>query len=369
MQEVEVFEREAPIDPGATHLVRVAADDDRWGVRKVSGPRVVTQPARRATGPLYLQNLVPEPESDDATRPAEWGWRGRCNAGFGTSLRPGRPEVEHRSIIGAIKQRFAAPQLVMVANPKGAAGKTITSLLLSNTLGLYRGGGVVAVDLADAKGTLAVRAANTGPDEQPSLWDVLDNAAALVSTDVDRSALDPYLRFQKATFDEILAADTKPGETRVLGWEDCAALWEVLRRHRQFMIGDMSNNDRSEAWLWAARHASLLVVPVVQKRDAAFSAASMLEDLRKRGERETTLAAQAVAVVAEDPRASKAVRADVEEVLAQAGVSTVLRVPFDPALDSGERVVHPQLSDVTRRAWERVAATVANAVAVTAGRE
>jgi uncharacterized lipoprotein YmbA len=94
----------------------------------------------------------------------------------------------------------------------------------------------------------------------------------------------------------------------------------------------------------------------------AFAAVEMLEDIRSHGDRQSTLAAEAVAVVSVRPGTPQAVVADVREVLTQAGVR-ILEVPFDQDLASGERVVYPQLVKETTRAWVRVAAQIADAVA------
>jgi MinD-like ATPase involved in chromosome partitioning or flagellar assembly len=335
---------------------------DPWGVKAVTSvaPEVVAP--TRPDGPALLSALVPPATNTDHADPATWGFRGRVNAALRMRLRPGRAEVEHRGMVAALKQTYDAPPLIMVANPKGGAGKTITSLMLAYTFGLYRGG-AVAWDNSDARGSLAVRAEGAGDEAQPSVWDVLENARALVSADADSAALDAFLRPQPNTFAKVLASDTAVGETRIVGWEDCEALLAVLRRHEKFLVMDTGNVDRSEAFLWSVAHATQLVVPVSPLRDHTHAAVAMLEDVRRRGPEGERLAASAVAVVAARPGARLASSAwSVDEALTQAGVSRIVRVPFDPVLAGGERVVYPHLSESTRRAWVRVASVVAGAI-------
>jgi len=303
-----------------------------------------------------LRSPAPGVETD----PAHWGWRGTLNL-LGFRLRPARTseEVQYRRAVERIRQPLPGTPLIVVANPKGGSGVTPTVVLLSALFARHRGGQVVAWDANEACGTLADRAAVcSGPD---SVWDVLGHARQLCSPNADASGLGRFLQRQP-TLDEILASDNAPGGSACVGTQECAAIWAVLRRHRSMVIADTGDNDRAEAFRWALGHATQLVVPVIGRRDAVVAALRLLDGIADNGHEE--LAAGAVIVLAAGGDTGM-----VNETLTAAGIQRVLRVPFDPALAGGERIVVTRLSRATVSAWTEVAAAVADGAADTlAGR-
>ncbi|MFC3245009.1 hypothetical protein ACFOJ6_25430 [Gordonia humi] len=127
--------------------------------------RVLVDPdpqARRLDGIGQARPGLLETAAGIEDDPAEWGWRGRLNA-LGMHLRP-RPdseEVRHRQDIERIRQPLSGFWKVAVLNVKGGMGKTPTTIMLGNTFGQYRGGGVVLWDSNESKGTLSERAATS----------------------------------------------------------------------------------------------------------------------------------------------------------------------------------------------------------------
>ena len=65
-----------------------------------------------------------------------WGWRGRLRrlSGGLVKLRPGAEEVRYRLAEVAARQYIGGSRMVMVANPKGGARTTTTTLMLAHTL-------------------------------------------------------------------------------------------------------------------------------------------------------------------------------------------------------------------------------------------
>ncbi|MBF6171133.1 MinD/ParA family ATP-binding protein [Nocardia blacklockiae] len=329
---------------------------DRYGVShdEPAGPSAAELEAIREERIRRLLGPAPGSETD----PAQWGWRGRANT-LGARLKPTRAEIEHRVDIERIRQPLPGTPLVTVANPKGGSGTTPATVLLSNIFGLHRGHGVVGWDNHETRGTLAARAA-TGPQQPSSTWDLLANAHELCAPTVAASALARFL-IRQPSGDEILASDQSAKRTEMIGAEECRAILAVLRRHRTLIIADTGNNDRAPTFRHAIDHTTQLVVPITYRRDVAHAALRTLDGLAARGH--ARLVRTAIVVLTEDTAPDAATRTAVEEALERAEIGPIVRVPFDPALANGERIVLSRLPATTVRAWTRVAAAVAENVA------
>ncbi|MEV6276655.1 hypothetical protein [Nocardia sp. NPDC051832] len=305
--------------------------------------------------------MLLEPAPGIETDPARWGWRGGLNT-LGLRLKPNRsgPEVLYRRAVARIRQPLPGTSVIAVANPKGGSGVTPATVVLSALFGQIRGGQVVAWDANEACGTLAARATvSEGPE---TVWDVLAHARELCSPNRDASALGRLLQRQP-TLDEVLASDQTPAATAVLGREECAAIMAVLRRHRSMILIDTASNERSPAFAWAMEHATQLVVPVTARRDSVVAALRLLDGLTQSGN--IALAARAVLVFAEQPGTRRGEQA--LAALDRAGVQRVIRVPFDPMLAEGERIVVSRMGRGGVRAWADVAAAVADGLAEALG--
>ncbi|MEV6558287.1 ParA family protein [Nocardia sp. NPDC051756] len=335
------------------------ASDDPYGVGEANlvpaPPSVQEVVAAREVRLSML--LRPTPGAE--TVAAQWGWRGILNAA-GLRLKPARssPEVAYRRAVERIRQPLPGTPVVVVANPKGGSGVTPATVVLSALFGRLRGGQVVAWDANESCGTLGARAATcSGPE---SVWDVLAHARELCSANGDASALGRMLQRQPS-LDEVLASDQTPSGSVNVGREECAAILAVLRRHRSMILIDTGNNERAPAFRWCVEYATQLVVPVVNRRDVVVAALRLLDGIADAGYE--TLAANAIIVLAECGSTHQ--QAEVTEALGRAGVGRVLRVPFDPMLAGGERIVVSRLPRPALRAWSQVAAAVADGVAET----
>ncbi|WP_216895599.1 MinD/ParA family ATP-binding protein [Nocardia alni] len=332
----------------------VVVVDDPYGVgaenlsTPMPDPREIA--AVREARLAMLRNPAPGVETD----PALWGWRGKLNS-LGLRLRPHRMsgEVVYRRAVERIRQPLPGTPLVVVANPKGGTGVSPAVVLLSALFARHRGGQVVAWDANEACGTLGDRAAVSSGLE--SVWDVLGHARELCSANTDASGLGRFLHRQP-TLDEVLAADDAPGGSACIGAEECAAIWAVLRRHRSLVVADTGDNERAAAFRWTIEHATVLVVPVIGRRDAVVAALRLLDGVADNGRED--LAEAAIIVLAETGGGGVA-----SEALTAAGIQRVVRVPFDAALASGERIVVTRLPRSTIAAWTQVVATVADGAA------
>lgn len=299
-------------------------------------------------------------EVDDS--PATWGWRGRVNAAVGMKMapKPDSAEVRFRQSVTRVQQPLPGCMVVSVISLKGDAGKTSTTLTLANTFGSHRHG-VVAWDANQSTGTLGDRAANpTDPDVGP--WDVLENARDLTSAGAVSGALGRFLRLQP-THDEVLGADTSTSRDHGIGWDECAAIMAVLRRHRDLIFIDTGNEPVAANWQWAVQHSNLLVVPLPLRLDMTKMALRMFKGIIARGFGH--LVSSAIVLTVVTPGSDPTLEPELVEGLARLGLpeENVIRVPYEPSFATGERIVYDRLLPSTIEAYTNVAAEIADALA------
>lgn len=333
------------------------APADPYGVgqealERAHSPTAAQSPTNTRSVPGLFADTDPRLDAD----PAEWGWRGRVNAAVGTRLRArdDSAELAHRANVHTIRQ--APPGIVTIASPKGGSGKTPTTLMLAATLGQHRAG-VVAWDAAESGGTLADRA---GEPPQASIADVLDEAPRLASGEASAAEMAGYLTRQSDGH-EVLGADM--ASSVEVGADECAAVMAVLRRHRDLLLIDTGTNTHAPSWLWATSHADALVIPVPLRRDAAKGAWLMCRALIDAGHEQLVRSARVLLTVT--PSSSRSLESDVAEGLHELGVERFSRLPYDPALASGERIRSSTVSPTTRQAFTEAAADLVRDLAET----
>ena len=87
---------------------------------------------------------------------------------------------------------FGRPVSFVVANPKGGAGKTRVTLSLGGALGVARGGGVLAWDNNELRGTMNLCSEHHG--STATVRDFLQAVPHLVPEQVRRGDLSGYVR-------------------------------------------------------------------------------------------------------------------------------------------------------------------------------
>ena len=99
--------------------------------------------------------------------PATWGWRGWVRRMSGGLIKPrmGPAERDHASDRAIIQRDFDGPRTIAFINPKGGAAKTTGVLAAGYTFGTVRGGGVVAWDNNESRGTLGIRGTRSTPHQ------------------------------------------------------------------------------------------------------------------------------------------------------------------------------------------------------------
>ncbi len=341
---------------------------------EVPKPAATSEPALTAGSqvplvPPALEGVVAGVRVADARKsaasmdPAEWGGRGRMNRVMGGLVRlaPKADELRHREEQVQVLRSFPTSQLVMVASPKGGAGKTPTTWGLAATLGFYRGGYVLAWDNNETRGTLGQRA-EAGLSASASVVDLLGQIDSFLTTSASVGQLGAFVRPQSAHFD-VLASDETPGRQQMIDGPKFQKLREALSRWYRFMMVDTGNNVRAANWWETVRSANGLVVPTTVKMDVANEGLWMLDHLQKVGA--DLLVRNAVVVVTcADPQVDQRLLSQIVDTYGER-VREVVVIPFDPTIQPGTRLSYKDLAEPTRRAYLTAAAAVIGSLTAT----
>jgi putative peptide zinc metalloprotease protein len=310
-----------------------------------------------STLPTVGDLLSARPDGPDA--PASTGWRGtvtRLSAGH-IALPPAPAEKQHRDAVRRVQRPFDGPRTVVVINPKGGAQKTTATLLLAATLGLHRGGSVLAWDNNETRGTLGWRAA-PGPHTQTAV-DLLGNLDRFGDDALNRLGdLDRYVRSQIATQFDVLASDEDAAASSTIDATAFRRLHATLARFYRVIVVDTGNNMRASNWIAAIESADQLVIVSTEREDTAASAAWLLDGLREKGQHDKVR--DAVTVLAAPAKNRDEALTDRLHSHFRQLTRAVLDVPYDPALVGGGRLHFDALAPATQEAWLRVAAEVAD---------
>ncbi|HEX6150206.1 MAG TPA: hypothetical protein VFZ39_10605 [Nocardioides sp.] len=290
--------------------------------------------------------------------PATWGWRGRVRRWSGGTITPkmGTAELRYEQDRRAIQRDFDGPRTIAFLNPKGGAAKTTGVLAAGYTFGTVRGGGVVAWDNNETRGTLGIRGHRSS--HRNTTRELLEDLERFNDVYQARIGdLGAFVRSQGDAHFDILASDERPHVTGMIRAQDFTAVHQLLERFYRLILVDTGNNMRAENWLAAAAAADLLVVTSTIREDTGYSGLWMLDALQDAGYQ--NLKHKSITVLS-DPSShvDEQLAADLVQVYEQR-TKAVFRVPYDPVLVSGSVVPYAQLSDETRMAWLRACAAMA----------
>lgn len=309
--------------------------------------------------PLRASSLLRPVSRLDAS-PASTGWRvwlNRASVGL-LRLPPGPAEHAERSDRAEVQRSFGRPVSVVFANPKGGGGKTTCTLLAAATFGTHRGGGVVAWDCNETRGTLGLRAL---PDAPTTVWDLLGHLDQFERADARIGDLAAYLRGQGEARFDVLASDEDAANMAQVDGGACDRILTVLQRYYKITCIDTGNNLRASNWQAVIATADLLVVCSSYEQDQAYSAAWMLDHLEAAGHAD--LVANAVTVLsAASPAVTAEARTRVEEHFT-ARTRAVTHIPYDPVVKPGDVITYAALRPATRRAWLGACAAMASGLA------
>jgi cellulose biosynthesis protein BcsQ len=307
-------------------------------------------PVREYDSEYVMGSIVPVTRVPMSTR----GWRGLLGIG------PGRRERAERADRAAACQSYGRPVTIVVADPRGGSGKTTTSLLMAGAFGTARGGGVLALENHELRGTMHLR---TGaPPGASNIRDLIRAQRDTSGQDMVRLGdLSGFVRHQVAGQYDVLVSATKSG--RALGRDEFDDVHALVSRFYQVIIVDTANNESAENWRAAIEVADALVVPVKWRNDYSVPAIEMLEELQHSADpRSTSLVKRAVVVASHS-------QGDVDSRCRQHlmpyfadRTRAVIEIAPDRHIAEGNVIQHDQLSPATRRQAERVAAEVGHAI-------
>lgn len=332
----------------------------------VSGTEGAAEPSEPAPGPddtavrryVSATDFLERRSASADDGPATWGWRGLVTRWSGGVFHPrmGSAERAHLRARQLIQRDFAGPRTIVFINPKGGAAKTTGVLAAGYTFGTVRGGGVVAWDNNETRGTLGIR--GTRSAHRNTTRELLEDLERF--TDVYQSRigdLGAFVRSQGDAHFDVLASDERPDVTGMIRAEDFTAVHRLLERFYRVILVDTGNNMRAENWLAAAETADLLVVTSTIREDTGYSGLWMLDALQDAGYE--NLKHKTLTVLSDpSPVVDQALAHDLEHVYSQR-TRSVHRVPYDPVLVSGSVIPYAQLSAETNRAWLQACAAMA----------
>ena len=191
-------------------------------------------------------------------------------------------ERAHENDRATIQKDFDGPRTIAFVNPKGGAAKTTGVLAAGYTFGTVRGGGVVAWDNNETRGTLGIR--GTRSTHRNTTRELLEDLERF--SDVYQSRigdLGAFVRNQGDAHFDVLASDERPDVTGQIHADDFNAVHELLERFYRIILVDTGNNMRAENWLAAADAADLLVVTSTVREDTGYSGLWMLDALQDAG--------------------------------------------------------------------------------------
>jgi MinD-like ATPase involved in chromosome partitioning or flagellar assembly len=326
-----------------------------------AGTTAVADPDADVKRFMTATDFLDRRDNDKEHGPATWGWRGRVRRLSGGLVKPrmGPAEREYEDERRSIQRDFDGPRTIAFINPKGGAAKTTGVLAAGYTFGTVRGGGVVAWDNNETRGTLGIR--GTRSTHRNTTRELLEDLERF--TDVYQSRigdLGAFVRSQGDAHFDVLASDERPDVTGQIHADDFDAVHKLLERFYRVVLVDTGNNMRAENWLAAADAADLLVVTSTVREDTGYSGLWMLDALQDAGYQ--NLKYKTVTVLSDpSPQVDSKLAHDLVEVYQQR-TRAVYRVPYDPALVAGSVVPYAQLSANTRRQWLRACAGMAAAL-------
>jgi MinD-like ATPase involved in chromosome partitioning or flagellar assembly len=271
-------------------------------------------------------------------------------------------EQRWNAALRAVQMTFGEPRTIAFVNPKGGAFKTTATLMAARTFGVHRGGGVVAMDGNETRGTLGERALPAAHGNT-----VRELTAALeLFAEADPATrpghLSQYVRGQGPAHFDVLASVERPERTQQLDRHSFQRLHELLRRHYRLVLVDTGNNPQSSNWGAAVQRADLIVITTTVREDAA-SAALWTADYAERHVVEAgALRQRGVALVCDPgPALDAGLRSFLMETFAER-CRAVLPIPYEPALASGGQLDYTRLSPATHTAWMYACAAMASAL-------
>ena len=330
------------------------AEDVTQAVDAESTPTKVTDDEQQPrTRRQARQSFLTETQHNS---PAEQGWRGALT-NIGIRLKPSAKEQAERNDIHAVSQHWPGPRTIAVVNGKGGAGKTPTTILLAAVLARYGGGGVLAWDNNQFRGTLGWRTEQAGHEN--TILDLLPQAEQLLATGAQSADLAHFVHHQTTDRFDVLRSKPKVlADRQRFNQNDVDAVHQVTSKFYRIIIIDSGNDESDALWQRMIDHTDQLVVATTTSDETAEGGALLLEDLANTGDHGTILADNAVVVVSQSVADATKSAVDQKVKGFKPLAREVVSIPYDPAMVDGA-LTFSALHPTTQRAWLAAAASVA----------
>lgn len=261
-----------------------------------------------------------------------------------------------------LSRRIAAPlaggaRFVPVLSRKGGVGKTTVTTLLGMALADARDDRIVAVDANPDRGTLAERIARTSGKTIRDLVRIRDDVAGYndLSTIVARDE----------TRLDVLASDADPRVSEEFGGDDYRAAAAVAAHYYSVVLTDTGTGIVHSVMAATLEHADALVIVAGLSIDEARLASETLTWLETNGY--AAKVRDAVVVLNSTRPGSPLVRADEVEAHFRTRVRSVVRVPYDQHIASGNAIGFREIQPATREAARQLAAAVVESLRAPVG--
>ena len=292
---------------------------------------------------------------DTAARPAS-GWRRAVFDLTGGLVRvgPSAAELHRRELIARVKTPIRGCRKVAFISRKGGVGKTTTCLLAGHTFASYRGDRVIALDGNPDAGTLGHRVRR-------------ETAATITSLLRDLDGIERYADIRgytslAPTRLEVVAADDDPRIAQALGDREFRRAIALLERHYNLVCLDTGTGVLESATRGILDAADQIVVVIAPSLDGARAASSTLDWLGENGY--GRLVAGAVGVVNGVRATNGVVDLDRVEENFAGRCRAIVRIPWDPHLETGAETEVEELDPATREAHLQLAAAIASGFGV-----
>lgn len=345
-----------PSDPAVEDMpTRQTASSEQKGNSTPDGePPTLAEPAQPQTRRQARESFLNQAKRD---WPATQGVRGAL-ARLGIRVQPSASEQAERDDVHKVSQHWAGPRTIAVVNGKGGANKTPTSILLSAVLARYGGGGVLAWDNNQTRGTLGWRTEQAEHDA--TLLDLLPAADRLLSPGAQLGELAHFTHHQTADRFDVLRSKPKLlADAQRFTQDDVDTIHSVAAKFYRLIIIDSGNDESDALWQQMIKHTDQLVVATTTSDEKAEAGALLLENLADDSNHGQRLADNAVVIVSQAEADAKPRDLNAIATGFQALARDVVTIPYDPAIVNGH-LRYAALRNRTQRAWLRASAAVAN---------
>ncbi|WP_462183906.1 MinD/ParA family ATP-binding protein [Frankia sp. AgKG'84/4] len=294
---------------------------------------------------LLTSALLPPPPQTSSR-----GWRKLVYQVSAGAVNPGPSpdEVRDQRLVARIRTPLLDCHRIAVMSLKGGVGKTTTTVAIGSTLASLRGDRVVAIDANPDRGTLGSKVPRTSAHTVRELLEDAPRLHRYVDVRKYLSQADSRL--------EVLASANDPELSDSFGDAEYRAVDDLLQRHYSILLTDCGTGIRRSAMHGVLETADTLVIVSSATEDGGSSARATLDWLDAHGYAD--LVRESVAVISMFP--AQVERAEVDTLAGhfEARTRRVVRVPYDPHLADGGRIVLSDLRRETRDAYREIAGAV-----------